>query len=181
MRLSMVGTTMACVTLSSLTSRTQARGSNAASSGVDRAENPADPGDVVRRHADQRRIPRLSAEELHGADDVSRELTVAQDRRLRRAGRPAGEQQRGDVLRSRDQGRRVRHAVAHLAEELFTGRYRESLGERHGQRRIRGGDQDTLAEPLEHGVQLIGGEPVADRHECLSGERRAEQQQRDSR
>ena len=153
-----------------------------AASGVDGAENRADPGDVVRRHADQRGFVRLRAEELHGADDVRRELTLAQDRGLRRAGRAAGEQQCGDVLRGRDPGgraapRRRRTSLRNCSRV----RYRESVGERHGQRRIRRGDQDTWPEPLEHGVQLIGGEPVADRHECLSGQRRAEQQQRDSR
>ena len=39
---------------------------------VDRAEDRADPGDVIRRNADERGFVRVGAEELDRAEDVGR-------------------------------------------------------------------------------------------------------------
>ena len=150
-----------------------------AASGVDGAEDRADPGDVIGRNADQRGFFRPRAEELHGADDVRRELTLAQDRGLRRAGRTAGEQHGGDVVGLRH-GRRGR-ALPGCVKELVSGSQDESVREAVWERRVRPGDQRAWRESSEHDAQLIGREPVADRHECLPGQRRAEQQHGDRR
>ena len=67
--------------------------------GVDGTQGRGDAGDVVRRHAHQRRVVLLRGHELDGTDDVGDEMSMAQHRRFRRAGGAAGEQQHADVFR----------------------------------------------------------------------------------
>ena len=101
-RPSMVGTTIAWVICSAAAIvdpdlRREGRQVDGAPAAVDRGQHRRDAGDVVGRHADQRRLVLLGVHELDGRDHVGREVPVAQHRRLRLAGGAAGEQQHGDV------------------------------------------------------------------------------------
>ena len=105
MRPSMVGTTMAWVMPSAVGRGRPTRSASKAGRYTMRRPlytelRTADmPGDVVRRDADELGLVVVGAEELDAAEDVRRQVAVAQDRRLGFARRAAGEEQHRDLFR----------------------------------------------------------------------------------
>ena len=183
MRSSMVGTTVAVVTRSALTSRTHSCAIEVGqvdhlAAGVQVRQRGADPGDVIRRHADQRRVGRVGRLEFDGPGDIAGQVVVREldGLGLRRGAR--GEQHDRDGVR-----------VGELGGGLGAARGRQELVGHH---HPLGGvadhvpvaavdDDQGFGQPLDQRLDAVGGQPVVDRGEGQPGARRGEDQHRQHR
>ena len=139
--------------------------------------------DVVRRDADDGGLVLAGAPELERAHEVRREVQVAEHGGLRLAGGAAGEQQhrRGVGIAAPAVGLLDR-LVLHGGEEVGARRRSRS------RRRPRGASATPApaitragAARCDDRAQPVVGQPVADRHEGLAGDGRAEQGDRHGR
>ncbi len=131
---------------------------------VDGAEQRRDAGDVIGRHAHERRFVRSGRAKLYGAEDVRQQIRMAQYRRLRRRGGAAGEQLNGDRVVGF-----VRRNVGF--DPLFRGA--DKCGAGPGHAALVGGeslnpahvaDEAGGCDALEQRSQIGVGEPVVERH-----------------
>jgi len=145
---------------------------------VDRAHQRGDAGDVIRRHADQRRFLRCRRRELHGAEDVRQQIGMTQQGRLRRRRRAAGEDLHGNAF-----------AFALVAGRRVGSRLgvRDKLGTRAQHVRLVGVEAAHALDVADHAgrcdaaqqrCQIGVGEAVVQRHVRNAGERRTEQRDR---
>jgi hypothetical protein len=132
---------------------------------------------VVRGDADQDRVAGSGATELDGADHVGRQVPVAEDGGLRGRGGAAGvEQHRRSIgveghLAGRPAAAPGGHEVVGRdgrAAPLHQGVVPAALPHHH-----------HVAERLQQRVELLGGQPVVERHERDAGGGRCEQPDRE--
>jgi hypothetical protein len=144
-----------------------------AAPGVEVRQQARQPGDVVRRHRDQRRVALPGRPELDRVQHVREQVPVPQHGGLGLGGRPACIQERGDrvlLVRERCRGAVVTRIPrrGHARRSGRAGRAQQSV-------------EIALAEYQGPGmtphkpVELGPAEPVVDRNERHPGQRRPEQ------
>ena len=135
-----------------------------APTGVYRAQRRRDAGDVVRRHANQRRIVFVRRHELDRTDDVRNQVLMAQHRGFGNAGGAAGEEQNADIFRvhralfvwvAAGAGDSQKVAARTRIDAVAVLKVRQTVVARH---------QIGRRNPCQQGVDLFGGEAVVDRY-----------------
>ena len=152
--------------------------------GVQVRQRRADSCDVVRRHADQRRIGRLGRPEFDGASDVAGQVVVGEldGLGLRRGAR----REQHDADRVRVGELRGRFGIAGLSQKVvghddLLGNTGQAVRPTQLVEVTAVDDHQWVGQPGDQPLDAVGGQPVVDRRERHPGARRGEDQQRQHR
>ena len=130
-----------------------------------RREDGRDPGDVVRRHAHELRVVLRCPEELDAAEDVRRQVPVAQDRDLGIARGATGEQEDADVVGvdGRELVRRGDAVVGEGLEQFLAGDRVDAVDVADPLGDAFSDDDERWGETFEDLAELLVGQAVVHR------------------